>query len=247
MLKNRRKNPIIVAEMIEVYQKGRLWWVLLVTGLLFIGSTFSGFFDPTEETRNTYNYIELFAETPTPDTIQTWINMFLGLFGILSILVLEYAFSADKTIRAIISPIHLFLCVLACIGFLLLSLTSIRTLELMPDLSHHYFAGDGQRRHAAAIAAELIPYDRNGWFLYAGNGCWCMYLTVENLIEGRTSRLLGITGLLLALALLLLLVFMEMDIGTYTSILSVAITVILAPSWFIGMAVHLRRLRSGNS
>ncbi|MBT3276173.1 MAG: hypothetical protein HN368_23700, partial [Spirochaetales bacterium] len=83
-----------MAEMIEVYQKGRLWWVLLVTGLLFIGSTFSGFFDPTEETRNTYNYIELFAETPTPDTIQTWINMFLGLFGILSILVLEYAFSA---------------------------------------------------------------------------------------------------------------------------------------------------------
>jgi len=230
---------LVVKEMSD--RKYQFWWVLVVLGMLFLGDAVSGFFDPTEAMRNPYNYIELYAETPMPETIQNWIDIFLGLLGILSIVELEFAFSRNKTIRAMRSPIHLLLFILVCVGFLIFALTSIRTLELAPDLAHYYYVRGGQQRHAAALLTELIPIDRDGWFIFGGSGCWCLFFCLENMLKKRLPKLMGFAGIAYALSLLLLLVLQLMDIGKYTGILLLIVMMLLSPFWFIGMGLHLRR------
>ena len=100
----------------------QVWWILIVLGVLFLGTTVSGIFDPTEDTTNPYNYIELYAETPGPENVQNWIAVFIGFLGILSVVQLEFAFSESRAPRALKSPIHLFLFICVCVGFLLFAL-----------------------------------------------------------------------------------------------------------------------------
>ena len=223
------------------YAKHRFWWVPIVLGLLFLAMTITEFFDPVESARNPYSHLELFSETSTPHTIRAWVRIFLGVFGVFAIIVIEFAFTENGPLRAISSPAHLFLFILVCAGFLITSIEDARSLAILPDLAHSYYTRGGEMRDAAAISLRSMPLDPESWFLNAGSGAYCLFFCIENLWRRRLSLFLGISGILLSVLSILVFVLNRLDFGTMSEITSMLLTAVLVPVWMTGIGLLIRR------
>ena len=217
------------------------WWVPVVLGALFFATAVVGVFDPTEDAVNPYNYLELYAEMPIPETIDNLVKLFLGVFGIWTIITIEFAFPGRSTLRSLQSPTHLFTAVIGIVGFLLFSISRIQLLEIIPDLAHYYFADGGQHSDSSAIASSIVELDRDGWFLFGGNSVWVIFFCVEQLHRRHLSPLMSIAGLLLGAGLAAMLIVLLLDAGFWATVVSMITIAAIAPFWFIGMGIVVRR------
>jgi hypothetical protein len=220
---------------------GHYWWLLVVCGVLFPVSAILGLLDPTEAITNPYTHLEVYTDVPTPHNLQAAVGVALGLTAVLSVIVLEFAHAKSSVFRAFQGPLHLFFFVLILAGFLLEALSSARGLRLTPDLSYYYFAAGGRSRHAAALATELVVLDPDGWFISGGSALYAGHLSLEGLRRRWLPRPLGVVGVALGVTLILRLVAQVLDRGTYSSIFLAAVMLILAPGFFVGHGLHLRR------
>ena len=234
-------TPIYSSQNDMKRSKHQIWWIPVALGLLFLAMAVSGFFDPTESARNPYSDLELFAETPTPHTIQAWVRIFLGLVGVFAIIVIEFAFTENGPLRAISSPTHLFLFIVVCVGFLITSIEGARSLAFTPDLAHYYYARGGEMRDAAAISFRSLSLDPESWFLNAGSGLYCLFFSIENLWRRRLSIFLGVSGILLSVLSVLVFVLNRLDFGTMSWMTSLLLTALVAPVWMIGIGFFIRR------
>lgn len=217
------------------------WWVPVVLGALFIAMTAVGYFDPVQSARNSYSVLELYAEVPNPHTVWSWIRLFLGLVGIMTVATIELAFGKRHGFRALDGPLHFVLFVMVCVGFVLVSITAARELSMLPDFAHYFYARGGLYRDAAALVQFASPLDREDWFFTAGSGLYILYLSFEGLRAKWFNRFTGIIGLLYAVMLVLNLTLNRLDWGTLSGMVGTFITGILTPVWMVSISLSIRR------
>jgi hypothetical protein len=167
--------------------------------------------------------------------------VFLGLVGVYAIIAVEFAFGEGRFPRMLSSPTRFFVFVLYCTGFLLVSIVGARNLDLIPDLANVYYSLNGELQDIAAVSYRLLPLDPDSWFLNGGTGLYALFFSIEALRARSVPIWLGLWGLLLAAILVLVLVLNLMDRGTAAGMVTLLLTVIVAPAWFVGMGFAVRR------
>jgi hypothetical protein len=219
----------------------RLWWVLVIVGMLYIAIAVLDVFDPSDATQNPYNKLELYAEMPVPETLQNLLGILLGVLGLLAVCALEYAGSQESRYRPFTSPARLWLYVLVSVGYLLETLTRLHAFELLPDMAHYYYALESPGHHVPALVTEFMVLDVNRFFLFLGGGLWVLALSLDFRRSHGLHPVLLLLGMLYGLSTIVLLLLMLADIGFFALIMTFVGTGFLAPIWFIAMAFHMRR------
>ena len=219
----------------------RLWWVLVIVGMLYIAIAVLDVFDPSDATQNPYNKLELYAEMPIPETLQNLLGILLGMCGLLAVCALEYAGSQGSRYRPFTSPGRLWLYVLVSVGYLLETLTRLHAFELLPDMAHYYYALEPPARHVPALVTEFMVLDGNRFFLFLGGGLWVLALSRDYRRIHRLHPVIVLLGILYGSSTIVLLFLMLTDIGFFALIMTFVGTGFLAPVWFMAMAFHMRR------
>lgn len=224
----------------------RLWWVPIALGAAFAAIAVIDVFDPTSATPNPYNYVELYAEMPLPELLQNLVRIALGILGIISLVVVEYGLSETSRPRALRSPGRCAVFILAVIGFSLEMLNGLRTVFLVPDMAHYYYAGAGALEDITALVLHAVQLDRYRFILLTGAGAWTLYLSVDLLIGVKQARLLGALGCAVSGSLFALLLSVVSDRGALlNAILAMLVPGFLVPIWFTGVGILVRRRRYG--
>jgi hypothetical protein len=224
------------------HRTARLWWVPIALGIAYLSSVVIGFFDPTGATPNPYNYLELYAEMPVPETAQSIVRVAIGALGVAALAALEFGYSDNALPRIVDSPGRLAVFILASAGFVVESLDALRVIDIVPDMAHHYFARGGARRDVAALMTETIELDRYKLVLAGGTTSWVLYFSIDLLVRRGGDRVWGSIGLVLVASLLALLVSMFLNLGGFLNlVIDAVVSGLLFPLWFIGMGVQLRR------
>ncbi len=222
----------------------RLWWILLLVAVFFLGGAVLRFFDPAQATQNPYSDLELYAGTPIPATLRALLGILSGVLGLLSVAAVEFGLSSDGRFRPLTGAVRFFAMFAASAGFLLLTIHSFRALELIPDLAHYYYSLDDPAHHAPALMTMFIPVDPNQFFFAFGGAVWALTVSIDLIKDNPRRWVTAIIGLVYAGAFFAMVLFVAIDRGFASLILTIFGFGAVAPAWFIALAFHLRRLRS---
>lgn len=222
----------------------RLWWVPVALGVAILSYDVLGFFDPSGATPSPYNELELFAEVPGPATAQQIVQIALGLLGISTLVVIEFAYSRGSRLRSTRTPLRSIVFVWAAVGFALESINGIRLYHLLPEMAHYYHTQGGALRDIAAIFVKTIELDPFRAILATGTAAWVLYLSIDLLSTNGRERLWGAFGLVLVGSVVALLVSMLINLGgLLNTVLETIVRTGTWPLWLIGIGVHILKKR----
>lgn len=180
------------------------------------------------------SFLASYAQDPTITRLLFWELAVGALFAICVVLAL-----AD-ILRAGGEGWARWMSNLAIIGFAVTALNSFRSLSLQPVVAAAYASADATTKTAIAATAQT-QIDPDGWLGFGVVGAWALTAGVLMLRTSALPRVLGYVGIAVGIAYWSVLAGNVLNVELLTSIGAGVGGVILAPIWFIGMGISLRR------
>lgn len=222
-------------------RRNHYWWFPFALGVLRLVRNLLLWFDPSAATVYPYNFLELYAEMPQFRILGSGIGILMGLVGLMSVIVVEFARSRPGEFRPLRGPWYRFAFGLVMVGFVLDTLDAGRGAHIVPNLAHCYYAQDGRLQDIAAIILQSTELDYMYLFSLVGNGVWGLVLAIDFYRAQPTRWYMAVASTVFAAANITYHVLMQFDAGKQTLILTPFLYVLVIPAWYISMAFHIRR------
>jgi hypothetical protein len=180
------------------------------------------------------DFLVSYAQDPTFTRLLFWELALGALFAICVVLALSDILrpAGEAWVR--------WMSTLAIVGFAVTAVNSFRALSLQPLIASAYVSADATAKTAIAATAQT-QIDPDGWLGFGVVGAWALTAGVLMLRTSALPRALGYVGVAVGLAYWSLVAGNVLDIEVLTMIGAGLGGVILAPIWFIGIGLALRR------
>jgi len=178
-------------------------------------------------------FLVSYAADPTFTRVLFWELSLGALFAICVVLALS------DVLRPAGEGLARWTSTLALAGFAVTALNGFRALALQPDIAAAYVSADAAAKTAIAATAQT-QIDPDGWFGFGVVGAWALAAGVLALRTGL-PRALGYLGVLVGIAYWSVLAGNVLNIEVLTMVGAGVGGVILAPIWFIGIGLWMRR------
>jgi hypothetical protein len=179
-------------------------------------------------------FLASYAQDPTITRLLLWELALGALFAICVVLAL------GDILRASGEGWARWMSNLAIIGFAVTALNSFRSLSLQPLVATAYVSADAAAKTAIAATAQT-QIDPDGWLGFGVVGAWALTAGVLMLRTSALPRVLGYVGIAVGIAYWSVLAGNVLNVELLTSVGAGLGGVVLAPIWFIGIGLTLRR------
>ncbi len=173
-----------------------------------------------------------FAQNPTILTLEFIGLALVGLFGLGAVMAISQAVAAQNGWVRWTSA-------LAYLGYGVLAVSQLLTLERLPRVADAFVAGDAATK-AALAAVWKSSLDPQTWLQYGGVGLWIVIISLLAVRTNAFPKLLAYLGLLVGIVHCLLPVMFVLQAPAFIVPLA-AVGLIVIPVWYIWVGITLQR------
>jgi hypothetical protein len=188
--------------------------------------------DPCRVSRSAHQFMKLYPQS----RVYLWRARILGLGSAIALGAVPALSSLG---RGLGPEWKAWLASLATFGFAFNSVSSFRTLQILPVVFADYEQASPEVQVALARMTSFIHLDPRGWFAFGGVGLWMLALNGAALADGTLPLPLAVAGILAGFSFCATVAAGVFHRYAMFTVIAASAGLVLAPLWFMAVAFYV--------